>query len=46
MSRRIRLAAIALLVSFALSTAACTDLTGPRSLDDSPSADEMQGSGT
>jgi hypothetical protein len=45
MSRRARLAAIALLASFALSTAACTDLTGPRSLGDSPNA-EMQGSGT
>ena len=44
MSRRIRLVALALLAGFALSTAACSDLTGPNS--DKEVNFEMQGSNT
>jgi hypothetical protein len=43
MSRKVRLAAMALLLSFVVGTAACTDLTGPRSLDSQQDMD-WQGS--
>ena len=45
MSRRVRLAAMALLLSFVVgSAAACTDLTGPRSLDGQQADMDWQGS--
>ena len=45
MSRRIRLAAIALLVGFGISTTACSDLNGPDS-EETPVSLEIQGSNT
>jgi len=46
MSRRARVALFALVASLVLSTAACTDLAGPAGVDQAPSMDEHQGSGT
>ncbi len=45
MSRRIRIAAIALLVGFGISTTACSDLNGPDS-EQTPVSLEIQGSNT
>ena len=45
MSRRIRLAAIALLVGFAVSATACADLNGPDT-NQNVHLDEIQGSNT
>ncbi len=44
MTRRTRFAVWAILASLVLSTAACTDLTGPRDAD--RQYDQVQGSGT
>jgi hypothetical protein len=44
MTRRTRIAVFAVIASLVLSTAACTDLTGPRDAD--RSYDQVQGSGT
>lgn len=46
MSRRARVAFFAIVASLVLSTAACTDLAGPAGIDQTPSMDDHQGSGT